>query len=135
MPNSNHLTIYSDTGLWLAVTGQVITGRGQRQNVLAKLSMLLIDNEAEFKAEFNLPSHTFMNAHTPHTHRHTQVITKVTLMHAFCQFKKFPLDVCTLKEFEYVSTWRMIILAKALNYVFHKKGFGCIVIGSFSPKY
>lgn len=51
-------------GPWPAVTGQVITGRGQRQNVLAKLSMLLIDNEEEFKAEFNLPSHTFMNAHT-----------------------------------------------------------------------
>lgn len=76
MPNSNHLTIYSDTGPWLAVTGQVITGRGQRQNVLAKLSMLLIDNEAEFKAEFNLPSHTFMNVHTPHTHRHTHTLHK-----------------------------------------------------------
>lgn len=70
LPNSNHLTIYSNTGQWLAVTGQVITGRGQRQNVLAKLSMLLIDNEAEFKAEFNLPSDTFMNAHS-HTQTHT----------------------------------------------------------------
>lgn len=64
MPNSNHLTIYSDTGRRLAVTGQVITGRGQRQNVLAKLSMLLIDNEVEFKAEFNLPSHMSVIVHT-----------------------------------------------------------------------
>lgn len=63
MPNSNHLTIYSDTGLKLAVTGQVITGR----ILLAKLSMLLIDN----KALFNLPSHTLMNVH-PDTQRHTQ---------------------------------------------------------------
>lgn len=44
------------------VTQQVITGKGQRQNVLAKLSALLIDNEAEFKSEFNLPSvHTLVH--------------------------------------------------------------------------
>ena len=78
MPSSNHLTIYPDTGPWLAVTGQVITGRGQRQNVLAKLSMLLIDNEAEFKAEFNLLSHVSMKVHTlshkyTHTHTHTYI--------------------------------------------------------------
>lgn len=87
MPSSNHLTIYPDTGLRLAVTGQVITGRGQRQNVLAKLSMLLIDNEAEFKAEFNLPSRMPVNAHTPiHTDtRYTKVITKLTLKHRFSQ--------------------------------------------------
>lgn len=66
LPNSNHLTIYSDAGPWLAVTGQVITGTGQRQNLLAKLSMLLIDIEVEF----NLLSHTFMNVHTrTHTHK------------------------------------------------------------------
>lgn len=62
MPSSNHLTIYSDTGLKLAVTGQVITGR----ILLAKLSTLLIDN----KAVFNLPSHTLMNVH-PDTETHT----------------------------------------------------------------
>lgn len=61
LPNSNHLTIYSDTGRKLAVTGQVITGR----ILLAKLSTLLIDN----KAVFNLPSHT--DERTP-WHRHTQ---------------------------------------------------------------
>lgn len=53
-------------GYWAEAggTGQVITGRGQRQNVLAKLSMLLIDNEVEFKAEFNLPSHMSVIVHT-----------------------------------------------------------------------
>ena len=93
MPNSNHLTIYSDTGPRLAVTGQVITGRGQRQNVLAKLSMLLIDNEAEFKAEFNLPSHTLMNAHTlTHTVMHKSDYKDHTdaLVSANISTKKFP---------------------------------------------
>ena len=53
--------------------------RAERQNVLAKLSMLLIDNEAEFKAELNLPSHTFMDvlSHThTHTHTHTHALHK-----------------------------------------------------------
>lgn len=107
--------------------------------MLAKLSMLLIDNEAEFKAEFNLPSHAFMKEHT-HTHRHTQctkVITKVTLMHTpiyepdflksfsptFALSKNFKTDVFFLSEdyLHSISTWHLIILGKALDYVIHQK--------------
>lgn len=44
---------------------------GQRHNVLAKLSMLLIDKEAEFKAEFNLPSVPVHKRTHPYTHGRT----------------------------------------------------------------